>query len=393
MDPKWFPPPDRPFQPGDLSVIGAGIIGITTLLLPRAQLRKIIPISLIFCIISNLRRHTARRPEEDYLNAVNVCLILFRCIDFAVLHDAEQTFHRVKSDGTIENAEHIEKMTIWQKFCWSLHLFTTMRGIGWNWRVKNVDEVPRDISRSRFILEQAVGASYSLLYIDINQWCMHRTRWGDGATPGPDLFMIPLWQQVLLGWSCAFHSGFSLAFSYYLGAAIAVGSGLSTPQSWPPIFGSFIKKGYTLRNIWGYCWHQFLRRIFENVNRRLLQLLSVKTGTLASRYLQLYNAFFLSALIHHAGALNCPYSSLGWCQFYFFVIQPVAITAEDIVVYLGKKAAVKDTWKTRTLGYIWVVCFLSYSLRYAAKGILAAGLGGVKHPVVDKFSIADRLLG
>ncbi|OAL20157.1 hypothetical protein AYO22_09129 [Fonsecaea multimorphosa] len=352
MDPKWFPPPDRPIQPGGPSVIGAGVIGITTLLLPPGQLRKTIPISLIPWVMLNLRRHTSGRPEEDYLTAVNVSLILVRCIDFEVLHNAEQAFRRVKSDGTMETAEDIEKMTIWQKCRWGLHLFTTARGIGWNWRVKNVDEVPRDISRSRFVLEQAVRASYAFLYMDVNQWCTRWSDWGDGTAPDFDLFTIPLWQQTLLGWSSAFQSGFSMAFGYYLGAAIAVGSGLYTPQSWPPMFGSFIKKGYTL-----------------------------------------YNAFFMSALIHHAGALNCPYSCLGWCQFYFFMIQPFAITFEDLVIYLGKKAGLKDTWKTRALGYAWVVCFLSYSLRYAAKGILAAGLGGVRHPVVDKFSIMDRLFG
>ncbi|OQU96641.1 hypothetical protein CLAIMM_02691 [Cladophialophora immunda] len=393
MDPKWFPPPDRPFQPGGRSVFGAGVIGMTTLLFPPGRFRQIMPIPLILWILWNLRQHTAGRPEEDYINAINVCLILLRCIDVGVLHNAEQAFRRVKSDGTTETEEDIEKMTTWQKFRWSLQLFTTMRGIGWNWRVKNVDQVPRHISRSRFVLEQVARAFYSFLYMDINGWCMRRLPWGDRTASVSDPFALPLWQQILLGWSSAFHSGFTMAFSYYLGAAVAVGSGLYTPQSWPPIYGSFVKRGYTVRNIWGCCWHQLLRRIFESVNKPLLQVLRVKTGTLASRYLQLYNAFFVSALIHHAGALNCAYSSLGWCQFYFFMIQPVAIMFEDLVIYFGKKAALKDTWKTRAVGYVWVVCFLSYSLRYAAKGILAAGLGGVRHPVVDKFSIMDRLFG
>ncbi|EXJ68268.1 uncharacterized protein A1O5_08883 [Cladophialophora psammophila CBS 110553] len=393
MDPKWFPPPDRPFQPGERSVFGASAIGITTLLLPQGQFRKIIAIPPILWIIFNLRRHTTGKLEEDYMTAINVCMILIRWLDFEVLHKAEQTFRRVKSDGTTETAEDIQKMTIWQKFCWGLQLFATMRGIGWNWRVKNVGEVPRDISRSRFVLEQVARASYCFLYMDIDEWYMRRTPFGDGTSPVPDLFTVPLWQQILLGWSSAFHSGFTMVFGYYLAAAVAVGTGLYTPQSWPPFFGSFIKKGYSLRNIWGSCWHQLLRRMFESANSALLRLLRVKKGTLVSRYVQLYNAFLVSALIHHAGALNCPSSSFAWCQFYFFMIQPVAITFEDLAIYLGKKTGLKDTWKTRAVGYVWVVCFLSYSLRYAAKGILAAGLGGVRHPFVDTFSIIDRLFG
>jgi hypothetical protein len=76
-----------------------------------------------------------------------------------------------------------------------------------------------------------------------------------------------------------------------------------------------------------------------------MRLLSVRKGTLVSRYLQLYNAFFVSAVIHHIGALNCPYSALAWYQFYFFMIQPVAITVEDFAIYLGKKAGLKETCK------------------------------------------------
>ncbi|OAL36985.1 hypothetical protein AYO20_03754 [Fonsecaea nubica] len=147
MDPKWFPPPDRPFQSGGPSVIGAGVIGIASLCFSPGHFRKITSISAILCILANLRLHTAGRPEEDYLNAINICLILIRCIDFEVLHIAEQTFCREKSDGTFETADDIEKMTLWQKFQWSVSLLTTMRGIGWNWRVKNVDKVPKHLSR------------------------------------------------------------------------------------------------------------------------------------------------------------------------------------------------------------------------------------------------------
>ena len=85
--------------------------------------------------------------------------------------------------------------------------------------------------------------------------------------------------------------------------------------------------------------------MFETANSTLTSLLRVKKGTFVSRYLQLYNAFFVSAIIHHIGALNVPYSPLVWCQFAFFMMQPVAITIEDFAVYLGKKAGLKETCK------------------------------------------------
>ena len=83
---------------------------------------------------------------------------------------------------------------------------------------------------------------------------MQRTPFGKGMTPIPDVFSLPLGQQVVLGWKSGFNSGFTMVFGYYLVAAVTVGTGLCSPQSWPALYGSFFKKGYTMRNIWGSCW-------------------------------------------------------------------------------------------------------------------------------------------
>lgn len=95
---------------------------------------------------------------------------------------------------------------------------------------------------------------YCFAYIDLHEWYMARSPFGDGTIPRPDLFSLPLHEQIFHGWFRVFHSGFTMAFGYYFLAAIVVGSGIYSPQSWPPMFGSFLQKGYTMRNIWGYCW-------------------------------------------------------------------------------------------------------------------------------------------
>ncbi|KAJ9607725.1 hypothetical protein H2200_007803 [Cladophialophora chaetospira] len=356
MDSKWFPPPDRPFQPGGGSIFGAGIIGVTTLLLPQGAFRKTIAIPPILWILYNMRQHTTGKPEEDYLTAINVSMALARFLDVCVLRDAEKEFRRVNTDESArETPNEIKKMTLWQKLRWNLDLFTTMRGIGWNWRVKNVDEVPLDTSRSAFVLEQILRASYCFAFLDIDEWYMRRTPFGDRTAPLPDFFSLPLLQQVFLGWESGLRSGMSMVLGYYLLSAVVVGTGIHSPQSWPPMFGSFLTKGYTMRNIWGYCWHQILRRVFETANSSLTRLMRIRKGTLTSRYFQLYNAFFVSALIHHIGSLNCPYSVMVWYQFYFFMIQPVAITVEDFAIYLGKKMGLQDNWKTRVPRDMWLL--------------------------------------
>ncbi|EXJ86025.1 hypothetical protein A1O1_06394 [Capronia coronata CBS 617.96] len=393
MDPSWFPPTDRPIRLGGRYVLAANAIPIATLLLPHGYLRHSLAIPALLWIPYSLRQYTTGQTEEDYLTAINVCMALGKYIDFCILRTSEHACRRVAPDGSLETLQEITTLTLWQKLRWNFDLFTTMRGIGWNWRVKNVEEVARDIPRSRFILVQIFRVIYCFAFLDVYEWCIRRTSFGDGTRPIPDFFSVSLVQQILFAWAGALHSGFTMAFGYYFLAAITVMTGLSHPQSWPPMFGSFTQKGYTMRKVWGYCWHQFLRRTFETANSGITGLLRIKKGTLASRYLQLYAAFFVSALIHHVGSLNMPYCSMVWYQFLFFMMQPVAITVEDVVIIVANKVGLRESWITRIVGYAWVGCVLSFTLRYVIKAFVEAGLGDARHPFVARFCIMDRVYG
>jgi hypothetical protein len=111
------------------------------------------------------------------------------------------------------------------------------------------------------------------------------------------------------------------------------------------------------------------------------------------------------------GSLNIPYSPMVWCQFWFFMMQPVAITIEDLAIYLGRRVGLKMNCEcprslprhllegqadcvagmTKAIGYAWVGCVLSFTLRYAIKGFMDAGLGSSKHPFVEKFGVMERV--
>lgn len=147
MDPKWFPPPDRPFQNTAPFTAGANLVGIATLLLPQGRFRSIIAVPSILWLAYGLRQYSTGKAEEDYLNAVNVTIALFKFVDFATLRTPEQTVHRIGPGGRMETTEQVERMTLWQKLKWNLELYSTARGIGWNWQVKNTDHVPEGITR------------------------------------------------------------------------------------------------------------------------------------------------------------------------------------------------------------------------------------------------------
>jgi hypothetical protein len=131
--------------------------------------------------------------------------------------------------------------------------------------------------------------------------------------------------------------------------------------------------------------------------------------------LQLYLAFIATTFIHHLGALNLPESSNAnnLNQVAFFMLQPVAITAEDFVVYLGKRAGLKESRKfyampsmqilmmwallglTRAIGSLWTFAWFTYSLRFAAafflnstimaERVLPTIIGGTVG-LIDKYS-------
>ncbi|KAL5325817.1 hypothetical protein ACEPPN_006950 [Leptodophora sp. 'Broadleaf-Isolate-01'] len=126
---------------------------------------------------------------------------------------------------------------------------------------------------------------------------------------------------------------------------MAVATGVSNAEDWPPIMGKLADVS-TVRDLWGKFWHQLIRRKLNIPFRVLKKYVPIQKGTLTSRYLQLYLAFIASGLLHHLGALNLPSSSTknNWNQLAYFFMQPIAITVEDIVIYLGKKAGIKKSF-------------------------------------------------
>jgi len=77
-------------------------------------------------------------------------------------------------------------------------------------------------------------------------------------------------------------------------------------------------------------------------------------------------AFIATTAIHHLGAMNLATSSgaNNLNQIAFFMLQPVAITVEDLVVYLGKKSGIKESRLTSAIGSFWTIAWFTYSLRF-----------------------------
>ena len=133
------------------------------------------------------------------------------------------------------------------------------------------------------------------------------------------------------------------------------------------------------------------------------KIFKIPRGTNLSSYTQLYFGFFLSAIVHLLSdyALEKRIVSR---SVKFFVLQAVAITFEDLVIYMAKRISLFQEIKfasrkadgfwvkavARVIGYCWVVLWLCISLpiwldELCVMGLYDADRGPVAQFVLDAW--------
>jgi len=131
-----------------------------------------------------------------------------------------------------------------------------------------------------------------------------------------------------------------------------VATGCYEPKDCPPLFGPW-RDAYTLRRLWGRTWQQIMRRFVAPIGKAIARGLGFEPGSTLSSFTQLYAAFIVSGLIHTLGDAMVGVQYFG-SSMPFFVAQAVAITVEDAIIRLARRAGiVKSTSLTRTFGYIY----------------------------------------
>ena len=156
---------------------------------------------------------------------------------------------------------------------------------------------------------------------------------------------MPLYIQVLIGWAAAFKAYYGICLFYYIGAFLTVVINIYTPSEWPPAFGTF-SNAFTVRKMWGSCWHQWMRRPCGEAGRIVKELCGFRTGSFASRYSQVWAGFTISALAHHTGAMVGGFEDNGFWQCIYFMSQPLAIMGEDFIMFLGRSIEIEGSRKS-----------------------------------------------
>jgi len=219
---------------------------------------------------------------------------------------------------------------------------------------------------------------------------------------GPETYLaaVPLLHRVpyILAFALAMVFGFSAVHNAM--ALVCVGLGGSSPTLWPDI-GGRLEDAYTLRRFWGRTWHQRMRLTVVGLGKLTAnKVLKFPRGTKGSSYTQLYLAFFMTGIFHFAGDFMFE-KRLVSRPFKFFLLQAVAITFEDFVIYLAKRFLSKSgieskpgnagwSWRgavVRVVGYCWVLIWFCLTVPVWMDEANAVGFGAVDRGPIAQFLV------
>ncbi|KAJ4988751.1 tat pathway signal sequence [Stagonosporopsis vannaccii] len=279
---------------------------------------------------------------------------------------------------------------------WAAGLATTNRYTGWSCESKNVPvealcmAVQLNFFRG-FIFRKAVRAGLFYVLKDaiysFTASTPHGT-WLDIAHV--DLVVTfeqyPFLYRLKYTWVYIVLTYTSVEMMNTLYGIVSVASGLAAPMDCPSMFGD-LKGTYSVRRAWSVVWHQGVRRVCSAPSIYLARdVLHLRKGSFASRYLQLFVGFGVSAVMHGAASMLCHASLNDDHAFKVFVLQAVIIFIEDHLIELGKKCGLRGGLLWRVVGFCWVAIAVGASFQVWTGKLLRHGLW-VHDREVDIFGI------
>ena len=115
-------------------------------MLPKSTARNLVAISGYSFLVTYLWATVERRPAfvgffDQYALFVSIPMNLLAGFDQWVLSNPQRYYVR---DGEMTPLADQKDITLWQRYKWAFNFSCTARGVGWNWKVKNVPQaVPK----------------------------------------------------------------------------------------------------------------------------------------------------------------------------------------------------------------------------------------------------------
>ena len=138
--------------------------------------------------------------------------------------------------------------------------------------------------------------------------------------------------------------------------------------------------------------------MFGGLGKLVANKLKLPRGSNRSSYTQLYVAFFLSGILHFSGDFMLE-RRIVYRSFKFFLLQAVAITFEDFVIYIAKRllrlgefelkpGRVDESWAemvVRVVGYCWVTLWFCLTLPVWVDELNSLGVGSFDRGAITQF--------
>jgi hypothetical protein len=121
-------------------------------------------------------------------------------------------------------------------------------------------------------------------------------------------------------------------------------------------------------------------------------------------------AFVVSAAFHHLGAVTGRFDDGGYHQAWFFLLQPVGVMFEDLVIWYGARLGLRESGEcdfswlqvddtvveltvvaialTKGVGFLWVFAWFLWSLRFIIASFPESWMDKYAFP-----SLIDNLFG
>ncbi|KAJ7030352.1 membrane bound O-acyl transferase family-domain-containing protein [Mycena alexandri] len=280
--------------------------------------------------------------REDYFLALAWLTIFCFASDYILITDVQRELRQVpvKPDSAIEHAPLLRRLR------WALDLFHSPRGVGWAHEpTTTLPPHPQaGTGRGKFVAHRLWKALQFFVLFDLCNLHMYMN------TMYPSLMLL---SSILSVGSVACH--------------------LSNPEDWPPLFASPLE-AWTIRRFWGRAWHQLMRRFVSTHGKYLAhQILRLPPGGNPSAYVQLYTAFAISAWVHYLAETMALRHWQGGALV-FFMLQPLAITLEDFLIFLARRTGFRGGSAARLAGYAWTWAWLALSLPVWQMPLVRAGL-------------------
>jgi hypothetical protein len=87
----------------------------------------------------------------------------------------------------------------------------------------------------------------------------------------------------------------------------------------------------------------------------------LRKGSFASKYVQLFVGFCVSACIHAGVAVLCSKSWNDDSALFFFSVQAPIIMLEDHVIAMGTSLGLNDSFLWRLFGFLWTILAIGYT--------------------------------